>query len=131
MTPLRQQRANRALTGLYFQLLCPKLKAFPQVLERPVEETPERAIGRICSALGLPVDEVMSRSNKEQYSFARHIIAYYLYEIMGLTYSEVGRIMNRGHAGIIYSVRQYHNLRLTKNRYFMEMINKLSRYEKI
>ena len=49
--------------------------------------------------------DICGRSRARNIAVARHLTRYYLYDREGLTWTEIGRLMNCNHASIIHSVK--------------------------
>jgi len=49
--------------------------------------------------------EICGRSRERNTAIARHLTRYYLYDREGLTWTEIGRLMNCNHASIIHSIK--------------------------
>jgi chromosomal replication initiation ATPase DnaA len=66
---------------------------------------------------------LQTKAAQRQISEARQIMAYTLYEICGLTFEDVGRMIDRNHATVIYCVRQVEN----NPRIFSERIQEINK----
>ncbi len=115
MTPFE---SNRALNDW---LRSRRLKPEP----KPRKTSPLQEIERICRILDVSPREVLGTSRAAHISTVRFIISHHLCENRGLSLSVVGRAMNRNHSTINYHLKQYDNLKSTKNREFLEMIDKV------
>ena len=49
--------------------------------------------------------DICGRSRERSIAIARHLTRYYLYDREGLTWTEIGRLMNCNHASIIHSIK--------------------------
>lgn len=61
----------------------------------------------IENTLGIPFEVITSNARTREVSDARKIIAHYLRELCGLSYNNIGRILNRDHATVIYLLSNY------------------------
>lgn len=69
-----------------------------------------QTIRQICSAYGVSVDDVLSRSRKRELCHVRIIIAYIIRNKYRLSYYETGKFINRDHSTITYYVKIYDDL---------------------
>lgn len=63
-------------------------------------------ISDVADIYGITVDNILSRRRVRRYVDARAVISYILYYIKGLTTTEVGDVLNRTHASVIYFNRK-------------------------
>lgn len=78
----------------------------------------------VCQRLDVWLEDVLSRSKKHKIVLVRFIICYYLRQKF-LTFEEIGKILGRNHATIVYALKQYDNLVATKDPQFMDMLKRL------
>ena len=66
----------------------------------------EFVVAIACDCLGLPVDDVMSRSRIKAWAHARHRVLWLVFHITGASLSEIGRRLGGwDHSTIIYALR--------------------------
>lgn len=122
MTPLRQQRAQRAMLKLHFELLYPKAKI--EKIDRPGDYI-EKEISSLCFKMGFTIEEVRAyAATPKTLVFARYIIANHLMTVLHLTSVETGKMINRNHSTTIRGVQQYRNLTFSKDKTFLGMVKK-------
>lgn len=63
------------------------------------------ALGRLCAELGVEKDLVIGRTQRREVTTARQTIIYVLCKGMGLSASEVGRLLHRDHTTVAYAVQ--------------------------
>ena len=68
-----------------------------------------KAIKAVEQVTNYTLLSLQTKAAQRQISEARQIMAYTLYEICGLTFEDVGRMINRNHATVMYCVRQVEN----------------------
>jgi chromosomal replication initiation ATPase DnaA len=68
-----------------------------------------KAIKAVEQVTNYTLLSLQTKAAQRQISEARQMMAYTLYEICGLTFEEVGRMINRNHATVMYCVRQVEN----------------------
>ena len=65
------------------------------------------AVERVCQLLGnVSSAEIMSKKREFRIATARQLVMWYLYEVCGMSYPDIGRAMGKTHATILYGVRQ-------------------------
>jgi len=93
---------------------------------KSAEKSAEWKIRRMAEALGSTYEAVIGSSQKHDVSLIRHIIAYQLRVVHGMTLQATGRALgNRNHATISSSVNVCKGLIEIGDRRFLEMIGKL------
>ena len=117
MTPHRQNLAFETL--LRMRRYKPDQRPVsPKIIAR------ERAEW-ICRMLNISISELIGKTREMRVVFARFIVSHHLYEELGLSLTETGSVFGRTHASIINHLKQYDNLKSTKNKAFMEMLDKV------
>lgn len=96
----------------------------PDVEIRPGVVTPEMCVRRICRALEVDTDVVMSDAKTRHIVYVRFIISHVLRNEYSLTLIRIGQIMGRSHDAVINHLRQFDNLVETRNKQFLEMLKK-------
>lgn len=65
------------------------------------------AIARVCEVLGnVSAEEIRSKGRTFRVATARQLVMWYLYAVCKMSYSEIGRAMDKSHATVMYGVRQ-------------------------
>lgn len=65
------------------------------------------AVERVCQLLGnVSTEQIESKERTYKVATARQLVMWYLYEVCGLSYSDVARVMRKNPATIMYGVRQ-------------------------
>lgn len=100
-----------------------RLRPKPKVVPLSHEKSARLTITRICNALGLPVDDVLSQIKTQEIVFARYIIAHRLYEEWP-NYLAIGRAVGKHHATVMYQCKQYDTLVEIKNKKILAMLEK-------
>lgn len=59
----------------------------------------------VAECFKVPKDELRSRSRVHHICIARMVSMYLLKELLGLSYSEIGRRLGKDHSGVMYSYR--------------------------
>lgn len=62
----------------------------------------QEIISDVADLYGITVDNILSRRRIRRYVEARSVVSYILYYVKGMTTIEVGEILNRTHASILY-----------------------------
>jgi chromosomal replication initiation ATPase DnaA len=96
----------------------------PERRPEPREIAVRTEIERVCKALSVSMRDVLGGSRKHYLCMARAIIAYNLRNIYKLTLEETGKALHRNHGTIISALKNYDNLKSTKDRRFLEMLSK-------
>ena len=84
----------------------------------------DKVIEISCSEWGLPVCDVLSPSRKRELFFARVTIAKMLRKHFKISLMDIGRILNRHHATIIYYLETF-EIESKYNREFHEVANRV------
>lgn len=93
------------------------------------EENPkelDKVVSTACELFGACPILVMGESRKRELVFSRYLI-YYQLRKQGLTYSRIGKIMNRGHSTILHGVAKLKNDLETK---FEPVYSNFKQFEK-
>jgi len=88
-------------------------------------------ISNIEQATGIAYSELKSKNRERNTVIARQYAMYQLYEILyplGYTLTEIGKMFNRDHSTVIYSIRQVENA-LSAGDFLITKINE--NYEKL
>lgn len=65
------------------------------------------AAERVSKLLGnVSTAQIMSRERTYKVASARQLVMWYLYAVCKMSYSEIGRVMDKNHATVMYGVRQ-------------------------
>lgn len=81
---------------------------------------------------GVSFDKIRSPSRKQELFYARTLFAWYCHNVMGMTLSSIGRLINRDHSSICCCLKKYEELMEAKNepdfrmykQRLMEMMNR-------
>lgn len=63
-------------------------------------------INDVADIYGITPNDILSKRRIRRYVDARAVVSYLLYYIKGLTTTEVGKLLNRNHASVIYFNRK-------------------------
>lgn len=75
-----------------------------------------RLLVKMCNALEVSTNEVVSGNRKQELCDARKIICYMLRN-QGLTLEEIGKILKRDHSTVGYNIKEYDTM-ISTNRNF-------------
>ncbi|SDA31566.1 chromosomal replication initiator protein [Ruminococcus sp. YE71] len=64
----------------------------------PAEITSERVIAEVANAFSVTSEDILSSNRRANISLARKVTIYLLKEIKGLTYIQIGNILNKNHS---------------------------------
>lgn len=65
------------------------------------------AVERVSQLLGnVSTEQIYSKERTYPVAVARQLVYWYLFRVCKMTYSDIGRMMGRTHASILYGVRQ-------------------------
>lgn len=67
----------------------------------------DRIINKACELWGVSYEDVAGRSREVPLPFARSMVAKTIRDAYGLSYSEIGRMLNRNHSSISYYYKMY------------------------
>ena len=69
--------------------------------------TGREAAQKVAALVGnVTADEIMGRCRLYNIAVARQITMWYMVRVLGMGWTEAGKELNRGHATVIYGVRQ-------------------------
>lgn len=64
----------------------------------PAEITSERVIAEVANAFSVTSDDILSSNRRANISLARKVAIYLLKELKGMTYIQIGNILNKNHS---------------------------------
>lgn len=67
----------------------------------------ERIINKACELWGVSRDSVMGRSRVQPIPFARIMIAKCLRDFYGMSFSQIGIVLNRNHSSVMHYLKVY------------------------
>jgi chromosomal replication initiation ATPase DnaA len=82
----------------------------------------------ICKVTGIPIDGVLKKNRLTEFVIARQLYCYYA-KGMGFGLAEIGRIINRDHSTVHYSINKVNELQKVKDKKMMNYINLTSEFK--
>jgi len=83
----------------------------------------KECISRVAYKMGLK--DILGTCREKQHVTARIIAIYLIRKNTRMNLKEIGHVFNRDHSTIIYNLRQYDALTQTKDKYFMDCLNRV------
>lgn len=96
----------------------------PAIVAPSKQKQADNLIARVCLEFNTTVEPLKLRSRKRELVIPRQIAFYLLRTKLDLTLSDIGRMFNRDHATVLYSVRTVKNF-LEFDDYYKEKIGKI------
>jgi len=62
-----------------------------------------------CKRVNITKDQLFSKSRKRDLVEKRMVLSYTLRKSLGMTYHKIGKVLNKNHASILYSVKNIEN----------------------
>ena len=87
--------------------------ALSSLLPDERQVTPAEIIRFVAHHYGVKVADLKGRDNRRSIAFPRQVAIYLIREILNLSYPEIGKIFNKHHSTIIYSVEAISKERLS------------------
>jgi chromosomal replication initiation ATPase DnaA len=82
----------------------------------------------ICKVTRIPIDGVLKKNRLTEFVIARQLYCYYA-KGMGFGLAEIGRIINRDHSTVLYSINKVNELQKVKDKKMMNYINLTSEFK--
>jgi len=76
-------------------------------------------------AFKMGIHNILGTCKDREHVTARIIAIYLIRKNTRMNLKEIGRVFNRDHSTIIYNLRQYDALTQTKDKYFMDCLNRV------
>lgn len=73
----------------------------------------EKVIRLVCKEYGITIEDIYRRSRKRDYSEARQMAIYWIWELQGMTYVDIGEIFGLTHATVCHSIHRVMSMRHT------------------
>jgi chromosomal replication initiator protein len=71
--------------------------------EEPVNVTVEKIFASVYQKFNVPKEDIIGQKRNKEIAEARHICVYLIREIIGMSYPNIGTVINRDHATILAS----------------------------
>ena len=85
----------------------------------------DKMIDVTCEVWGVEREDILKDKRKDRLVFARTTIAYSLFNVFKMSYSEIARSLNRSHASIINMIATY-NAQYAYNKEFRNFANRVN-----
>lgn len=89
---------------------------------QPAEITVDRVLAEVSNAFDVSVEDIKSNHRHANISTARKISIYVLKEVKGMTYSEIGNVLNKSHSTMTIHHKEV-TVMLEKNKEMKETVN--------
>lgn len=89
---------------------------------QPAEITVDRVLTEVSGAFDVSVEDIKSNHRHANISYARKIAIYVLKEVKGMTYTEIGNVLNKNHSTMTIHYREI-SKDLNNNKELKETVN--------
>jgi chromosomal replication initiation ATPase DnaA len=88
-------------------------------------DSPESVLTEVCRLTGTDPDIIKSKSRRLDVVIVRQVYCYTARELTGASMKEIGKVINRNHATVIYSCRVIADAMTISDRHVMEVLEKI------
>jgi chromosomal replication initiation ATPase DnaA len=91
----------------------------------PDLSTPESVLNEVCRLTGTDTDDIRSKSRRLDVVIVRQVYCYAARELTGTSMKEIGKVIHRDHATVIYSCRVIADAVFVGDRHVMDVLEKI------
>ena len=95
--------------------------------EQDLNEEIERMLYVVAEIVGVKKSDIESNGRQKDKVIARHIACYYLYNVFGMTLTQIGKMLKKHHSSVIHALRE-HDGRYACDKEYQSVFDKSSVY---